>query len=322
MSKSTTHQEFALQQTTKRKKSGINSKRIFQLWTIGLIPMIIVVLTKYVPMFGITIAFKRFNYRDGILGSPWVGIDNFKFFFQSSDFARILRNTLGMNLIFIAINLITAVGLALLMYELTSRLKTKIYMTIMITPHFLSWVVVSYMAYALLEPTHGILNNVIESLGGKPIAWYADARPWPIILTIFYVWKHVGMNSIVYYASLMGIDNSLIEAAEIDGANKRQVIRHIIIPCLLPLMIIMTILAIGKIFHSDFGLFYQIPRNVGKLFETTDVIDTYIFRTMTEIGGKMENGTAVGLVQSIVALILVLTTNKLSKMIDNDYGLI
>ena len=322
MSNSTTHQEFALERTTKKRKSRINNKRVFQLWTIALIPIIIVVLTRYVPMYGIIIAFKKFRYNLGIMGSEWVGFKNFEFFFKSSDFTRILRNTLGMNIIFIAINLVTAVGLALLMYELTSRLKTKIYMTIMITPHFLSWVVVSYMAYALLEPQHGIINALIQALGGKGVDWYGDARPWPVVLTIFYVWKHVGMNSIVYYAALMGIDNSLIEAAEIDGANKGQVIKNIIVPCLLPLMVVMTILAIGKIFHSDFGLFYQIPRNVGKLYETTDVIDTYIFRTMTEIGGKMENGTAVGLVQSIVALILVLVTNKLSKKIDKDYGLI
>ncbi len=321
MSKAVTHEDFAQAQRANKKKSGINRKRIIQLYTIGLIPMIIVVLTRYVPMFGIIVGFKDYRYDKGIWGSEWVGFKNLEFFFKSDDFVRITRNTLVMNFIFIAINLITAVGLALLMFQLTSRLRTKIYMTIMITPHFLSWVVVSYMAYAFLEPEFGIVNGMLSSIGIEKISWYTEAKYWPVILSIFYVWKHCGYNSIVYYAALMGIDESLIEAAEIDGANKRQVTRHIIIPCLLPLIVIMTILAIGGIFHSDFGLFYQVTRNVGKLYSTTDVIDTYIFRVMRVIG-DMGTGTAVGLVQSIIGLILVLVTNKLSKMIDNDYGLI
>ena len=321
MSKAVTHQEFAQLNRAKKKKSGINRSRILQLYSIGLIPMLIVVITKYVPMFGIIVGFKQYRYDKGIFGSDWVGFQNFEFFFKSSDFTRITSNTLIMNFIFIALNLVTSVGLALLMYELISRLKTKIYMTILITPHFLSWVVVSYMAYAFLEPSYGIVNNLIESMGGDRISWYTEPSYWPVILAIFYVWKNVGYNSIVYYAALMGIDESLIEAAKIDGANKWQCTRHIIIPCLLPLIVIMTILAIGGIFHSDFGLFYQIPRNVGKLYETTDVIDTYVFRTMRVVG-DMGTSSAVGLVQSIVGLILVLTTNKISKMIDNDFGLI
>ncbi len=321
MSKAVTHQEFAQYQRAKKKKSGINRGRILQLYSIGLIPMLIVVITKYVPMFGIIVGFKDYRYDKGIFGSDWVGFKNFEFFFKSADFARITSNTLVMNFVFIIVNLITSVGLALLMYELISRLKTKIYMTIMITPHFLSWVVVSYMAYAFLEPSYGIVNGLLSSLGMEKVSWYTEADYWPFILTLFYVWKNVGYNSIVYYAALMGIDESLIEAAQIDGANKRQVIRHIILPCLLPLIVIMTILAIGGIFHSDFGLFYQVTRNVGKLYETTDVIDTYIFRTMRVIG-DMGTSSAVGLVQSVIGLILVLVTNKLSKLIDNDYGLI
>ena len=177
------------------------------------------------------------------------------------------------------------------------------------------------MAYAFLEPSYGIVNGLIESMGGEGISWYTEPSYWPVILAVFYVWKNAGYNSIVYYAALMGIDESLIEAARIDGANKWQCTRHIIIPCLLPLIVIMTILAIGGIFHSDFGLFYQIPRNVGKLYETTDVIDTYVFRTMRVVG-DMGTSSAVALIQSIVGLTLVLTTNKLSKMIDNDFGLI
>ena len=165
-----------------------------------------------------------------------------------------------------------------------SRTATKIYQTILLTPHFLSWVIVSYMAYALLNPQYGIMNNILTKIGLEPVQWYSEPKVWPVILTIASVWKHVGMDCIVYYAALMGIDSSLFEAADIDGAKRWQRTRYVIIPCLVPLIVMLSILKVGGIFRADFGLFYQLPRDIGTLYSTTDVIDTYIYRTMAKVG--------------------------------------
>ena len=302
-----------------KKFLGIR-KRTLQLYSMGLIPILLVILFSYVPMFGIIIAFKKYNYAKGILGSNWVGFKNFEFFFKSNDFTRIVTNTLLMNAIFIITGIIAAVGLAILLYKLNSRNATKVYQTILITPNFLSWVVVAYMVYALLNPNYGFLNQILSFFGKESVDWYGEAAYWPLFLTICSIWKNVGMDSIMYYAALMGIDSSLFEAAKIDGATGWKVTRYITLPCLIPIISVLTILKIGNIFRADFGLFYQIPRNIGKLYATTDVVDTYIFRTMRVVG-DMGTSAAVGLVQSIVGFVLVLITNKVSKMIDSDTGL-
>ena len=304
---------------SKKKFLGMR-KRTLQLYLMGLIPILLVVLFSYVPMFGIIIAFKNYNYSKGILGSDWVGIKNFEFFFKSNDFTRIVTNTLLMNAIFIVTGIIAAVGLAILLYKLNSRGATKVYQTVLITPNFLSWVVVAYMVYALLNPNYGFLNQILNFFGKESVDWYGEAAYWPFFLTACSIWKNVGMDSIMYYAALMGIDSSLFEAAKIDGATGWKVTRYITIPCLIPIISVLTILKIGGIFRADFGLFYQIPRNIGKLYETTDVVDTYIFRTMRVVG-DMGTSAAVGLIQSIVGFVLVLITNKVSKMIDSDTGL-
>ena len=271
-------------------------------------------------MFGIILAFKRYNYSEGIFGSPWVGFENFRYLLESDNFYRITRNTLVMNFLFIVLGTIAAVMLALFLYRLTSRTKTKIYQTILITPNFLSWVVVAYMVYAILNPQHGVLNGILTRLGFEAVSWYGEPGAWPVILVVINIWKTVGMNSVIYYASMMGIDESQFEAARIDGASNSQITRKIIIPGIMGLIIMMTILNIGNIFRADFGLFYQIPRNVGKLYPTTDVIDTYIFRTLQE-DGNMGVSSAVGLLQSCVGFVLVVVTNTIVKKIDNDNAL-
>lgn len=309
---------------TKKKNSwkrlSGTKQRTLQLYSLGLIPILLVVLFSYVPMFGIIIAFKKYNYAKGILGSEWVGFKNFEFFFKSNDFTRIVSNTLFMNAIFILAGTTAAVSLAILLYKLNSRKSTKVYQTIFITPNFLSWVVVAYMAYAFLNPNYGFLNQILGWFGKEGIDWYGRAEYWPVILTICSIWKHVGMDSIMYYAALMGIDSSLFEAAKIDGATGWKITRYITLPCLIQIISVLTILKIGNIFRADFGLFYQIPRNIGKLYATTDVIDTYIFRTM-RVNGDMGTSAAVGLIQSIVGFILVMITNKASKKIDSDMGI-
>ncbi len=303
---------------TKMKK-GIN-KRALALYSMALIPMLFVFVFSYLPMAGLLIAFKNFRYDLGIWGSKWVGLKNFKFFFESNDFWIITRNTLGMNFLFIVIGIACAVLIAVLFYELKSRTATKVFQTVFITPHFLSFVVISYMVYAILAPQTGVLNNILKTFGIPEVSWYTTPKAWPIILTIVNVWKHVGMDCVIYYAALMGIDASLYEAAEIDGANKWQIIKKIMVPSIVPIISVMTILKIGKIFRADFGLFYLVTRDSGSLYSVTDVIDTYVYRTM-QVTGDMSLSTAIGFLQSLVGMLLVIVTNYFSKKVDENNAL-
>jgi len=313
--------------TIRTKKRKIDASDI-QLYTLCAIPILLVILFKYIPMGGIVIAFKRYNFADGIWGSPWVGFKNFEFFLKSDVFVTLVRNTLGNNFLFIIFGIISSLAVAILLFELKSRMATKIFQTILITPHFMSWVIVAYMVLAILSPTEGFLNKMLMSVGigsaDSAIDWYSKPGAWPIILTIVSIWKNVGMDSVVYYASLMGIDTSLFEAAEVDGANKWQRTIHIVLPSLVPLIVILTILKIGGIFHADFGLFYNVTQDGagGNLYKTTNVIDTWTFRAFKEgSGDSYGQSAAMGLLQSIVGMILVITTNALSKKVDKDLGL-
>ena len=305
--------------TIRKKKNGLN-KNALQLYSLCVIPTLLIFIFNYLPMGGIIIAFKKYRYDLGILGSEWVGFKNFEFFFKSSEFLKITRNTLSLNFAFIVFGIVASLIVALLLFEFKSRTLTKIFQTTLITPHFLSMVIVAYMVYAILNPNYGILNQLLASMGLDKIDWYSKPGAWPAILTTTSVWKNVGMDSVVYYAALMGLDTSYFEAAEIDGANKWRVTWNITLPSLIPLLTILTIVKIGGIFRADIGLFYIVTKDVGTLYPTTDVIDTYVLRTMRVIG-DMGMSSAVGLLQSIVGFVLVLVVNKLSKKIDSDNGL-
>lgn len=281
--------------------------------TIMLIPAAIYyIMFCYIPMFGILIAFKDYRYNLGILGSEWVGFQNFKYFFTSQDAWLLVRNTIGYNAVFILSNVVTGVIVALLLYEVSSRLCIKYYQTTMLLPHFMSWVVVGYIVYAFLDPNYGVLNKLL----GLDINWYSESKFWPFILVFVHMWKALGMQSIMYYATLIGVDPTLFEAARIDGANAWQEARYIKIPELRSVIAIMVILAVGNIFRGDFGLFYQIPMDVGSLYPVTDVIDTYVFRGLRS--GDIGVSSAVGLFQSVVGLITVLLSNYIVKKIDSD----
>lgn len=303
----------------KLKTSRMGSSSL-QLYSLCALPILLVILFSYIPMFGIVIAFKNYRYDLGILGSEWVGLKNFGFFFTSSDFFRITKNTLGMNFIFIILSTVAAVLVAVLLFGLKSRLSVKIYQTVLLTPHFLSWVVVSYMVYGFLNPSYGLLNNVLQSMGIGKIDWYATPNAWPVILSIAYIWKVVGMDCIIYYAAMIGIDSGLFEAAELDGAGAVSKFTSIVLPELVPLIVLQTILKVGNIFRADFGLFYQLPRNVGLLYQTTDVIDTYVFRTMRVVG-DMSMSSAVGFLQSVVGFVLVVTVNFITNKISPENAL-
>ncbi len=273
----------------------------------------------YIPMFGAVIAFKDYKAPKGILGSAWNGLQNFEFFFTSQDAWRITRNTVGYALLFIAVNLISAVIVALMLNEVRNRKALKFYQTAMILPRFLSWVIVGYISYTILSPSMGILNQIIEFFGGTSVDWYSSPGYWPYILVITNTWKVIGLNCLMYYAALMGIDNSFYEAAEIDGANKIQQIIHISIPSIKSLMIVLTLLAFGNIFRGDFGLFYIIPRDIGLLYPATDIIDTYVYRGLRI--GNLGITAAIGLFQSVVGFFMVVTMNWLVRKIEPDSAL-
>lgn len=286
-----------------------------------MIPGIVLLLVfAYIPMLGIIIAFKDYRNNLGIFKSKWVGFQNFKFFFTSQDAWRIGRNTVGYGILFIVLGLIAAVTIAILLYEVHSRKALKFYQTSMILPHFLSWVIVGYITYILLEPSMGILNKIIRFFGGEGLQWYSKPKYWVFILPIVNVWKTVGLKSIMYYAALMGIDEQLFEAAQIDGAGRFKQILYITIPALVPLMVTLTILDVGNIIKGDFGLFYTIPRDVGLLYPTTDIIDTYVYRGL-RTGSDIGITTAVGLFQSVVGLIMVVVTNLIVKKISPENSL-
>ncbi len=306
----------------KRKKL---TKSDWQLYSLSLLPILVIFIFRYLPMGGLIIAFKNYKFSKGIFGSNWVGLQNFEFFFKSNVFAQLVKNTLLNNVLFIVFGTIASLLVAVLLFELKSRNATKVYQTLMITPYFMSWVIVAYMVYAILNPGYGYLAQILSLFGIEPIDWYSKPEAWPTILTITYVWKNVGMDSVVYYAALMGLDTSLFEAAEIDGANKIQRTWSIVLPSLIPLISILTILKIGNIFRADFGLFYTVTQDGanGNLYSTTNVIDTYIFRTFREnsTGNSYGLTTAVGLLQSVVGMVTVLLTNWGARKIDPDTAL-
>ncbi len=274
---------------------------------------------SYIPMVGIVIAFKDYNLRKGIFGSEWVGFDNLKFFFASDTAWRVTRNTILYSFSYIVLTLVVSLALAILLNELTRR-WIKIHQTIMFLPYFLSWVLVSYISNAFLDHQNGFLNAMLKSAGLQPVEWYFGAEYWPIILNLVHLWKAVGFNVLLYYAGIMGIDQSYYEAARIDGANKLQMALKITIPLLAPLVTILLILSIGGMFRGDFGLHYFIPNNTGLIYSTTDIIDTYVFRALRTIG-DISMSAAVGFFQSVVGLALVLFANLVVRKLNEENSL-
>lgn len=277
-------------------------------------------LFSYLPMTGVVVAFKNYNFRDGIFGSPWVGFDNFKYFFMSGQAWTVTRNTILYNVLFIVINTVLQMGLAILISEIGGKFFKKITQTAMFLPYFISWVVVGMIAYNFLNVEHGTINSLISKLGAEKINFYGTTWVWPIILVFFSAWKNVGYGTVLYLAAIMGIDTEIYEAAEIDGANIFQRIFKVTIPCLIPTLIILTLLAIGNIFRGDFQMFYQIVGNNGPLFNTTDVIDTFTFRSLIQ-SGEVGMSAAAGLYQSVFCFITIVFTNFLVKKYDTDYSL-
>ncbi len=297
------------------------------------IPLLLMVLPgsiffliyNYLPMFGVVIAFKKFRYSrkgfiDALLTSEWVGFDNFKFLFQTKDALIITRNTLLYNLSFIIIGTVIAVFIAICLSRLRNRHVSKFYQTGIFLPYFLSWVVVSYFLAIFLNPKFGYFNNILESFGLEKISWYTEQKYWPGILIFMGIWKNTGYSAVIYLASIAGIDKSYFEAAKLDGASEWQQIKYITLPCIMPLVIILTLLSIGRIFNADFGLFYQLPRDSGPLYAVTNVLDTYIYRALRH-SGNVGMSAAAGLYQAIVGCTLIMVCNKFVSLRNKERAL-
>lgn len=282
--------------------------------------LLLLVVFSYLPMFGVIIAFKDFRANLGIFDSAWVGFRNFEFLFRSPALARITTNTLFLNALFIFTGLVAAVGLALLLNEVRLKIAARAYQTVVFFPYFISWVIVGYFSFALLNSDNGLINRALQSIGAEPVGWYRSPEYWPAILTLTHIWKSVGYGSVIYLAAMLGINQEYYEAAMLDGANKLQQIRYITLPHLAPVMTIMTLLAIGRIFYADFGLFYYVTRDNSLLYPTTDVIDTYVYRAL-RVNADIGMAAAAGLYQSVVGFVLILVSNWMVKRIDPDRSL-
>ncbi|KRG16541.1 sugar ABC transporter permease [Virgibacillus soli] len=306
---------------TKPRRRKANFIRYLPLFIMMLPGIIYLLLNNYLPMLGLVIAFKDVNYSVGILASDWVGFQNFKYLFSTRDAFIITRNTILYNGLFIVLNTIFAVAAAIMLNEIKNKFAARFYQSAILLPFLISMVIVSYLANAFLSTEVGFLNKtVLPLLGIEDISWYTEASYWPYILTFVSTWKGVGFLCVIYLAAIVGIDEEYFEAATLDGANKWQQIRFITIPLIMPIVIMMTLLAIGKIFYSDFGLFFQVPMNSGAIYDTTNVIDTYVYRGLIQLG-DIGMSAAAGLYQSIVGFILVLLSNWAVRVRSKDNAL-
>lgn len=302
-------------------KKSILGSRYRPLLFVMIPGIVYLIINNYIPMFGIFIAFKKINYSKGIFGSEWAGFENFKFLFRSPDFSVITRNTILYNLAFLAINTVIAIFVSIFLNEITSKIAVRFYQTVMLMPYMISMIIVSYIVYAFLSTESGFINkSILEPLGINAVQWYADAGRWPFILPLVNLWKNVGNLIIIYYASIIGINKTYYEAARMDGATKWQEIKSITFPLLRPTIIIMVIMSLGKIFNSDFGLFYQVPMDSGALYKTTNVITTFVYRSLLSLG-DVGMSSAAGLYQSAVGFVLVIVTNGIIRKIDNENSL-
>ncbi|WP_308635852.1 ABC transporter permease [Paenibacillus silvisoli] len=304
-----------------RKRNGFlrDLKTNHSLYIMFLPVGILLLLFNYWPLAGLIIAFKNFDFSKGIFGSPWAQpiLNNFDYLLSSDAASRAVRNTILLNGLFIAVGLVFEVGLALMLNEVRNKYFKRITQSITFLPFFISWIVVGVFTYNLLNYENGAINRIVEWMGFQPIDFYSEASLWPLILTIAIRWKVTGYGTIIYLAALTGIDNSYYEAASIDGASRWQQIRYISIPMLKPTIIILTLLAVGRIMNADFGMFYAMVGDASLLFPTTDVIDTLVYRSLRK-SGDIGMASAAGFIQSVVAFVLVLGSNYAARKVDKD----
>ncbi len=301
-----------MKQPQKASRHRAHFRQFLPLYLMALPGLCYLFFNNYMPMAGLSIAFLDVNYQKGIWNSDWCGLKNFEFLFATKDAWIITRNTIGYNLLFIVLGTVLAVATAVLLNEIGHKFWNRFFQTSILIPYLFSYVIISYLVYGFLSPNTGMFNHVLQLLGQEPVSWYMESKYWPFILTFVEMWKKTGYNAVVYYATLVGIDETLYEAAQLDGAGKYKQIFRITIPMLSPTIIMMMLLSVGRIFHSDFGLFYQIPMQTGVLKNVTSTIDTYVYNGLMTLG-DVGMSSAAGFYQSIVGFLLVLTSNWLVK---------
>lgn len=304
----------------KRKKFSTkkrNWKRIIPFYIMMLPGVVYLIINNYIPMFGVVIAFKKLDVRKGIFGSPWIGLDNFKFLFSSSDAWTVTRNTLGYNIVGMLLGIVLALTMAILLNEVKSKNTTKMYQSLILLPYLMSWVVVSYLGYAILSADSGMANGLLRSMGMETVNWYNEKKYWPFILVFSSLWKGIGYSMIVYYSSIVGISQDYYEAARLDGATKWQQVAKITLPLMKTTIITMVILGLGQIMRSDFGLFYQMPRNSGALYSVTRTLDVYVFNALMN-NSDFGMSSAAAFFQSIVGFFMILGANTLVKKVSKE----
>lgn len=303
----------------KRKVSSL--KKYIPLYLMALPGLLYLLINNYLPLYGMQLAFRELDYSKGVFHGKFVGFQNFKFLFTTSEAWVMTRNTILYNLLFIAVGLVVGLTVAILFNEIRCRRAAKVYQSIVLIPYFMSMVIVSYLAYAFLSSETGFINNsILKLLGIDPVSWYSEPKYWPFILTFVNLWKGMGYSLLMYSARLLAIDSSYYEAAKMDGASKWQQIRYITLPMLKPAIVMMLMLSVGRMFYSDFGLFYQIPMNSGALYSVTNTIDVYSFRALMKLG-DITMSSATGVYQSAVGFVLILAANALMRRFSREDAL-
>lgn len=302
------------------KKTLKKMRRYWPVYLMMLPGLVYLFINNYMPLPGLIVAFKNYNAKKGIYGSEWAGLKNFEYLFKN-DAWTITRNTVLYNVAFIIVNTVLAIFVAIILSELVGKRK-KIYQSVILLPNLISSVIIGYLVFAFFSVENGFVNNTILPLFGiEPISWYGEPKYWPFILVFVNAWRMIGYNCIIYLSTIMGIDKSIYESARLDGATKWQQIKRVTIPLLKPTIVMLTLMAVGRIFYSDFGLFYQVPMNQGALYATTNTIDTYVYRGLLQLG-NISMSAASGLYQSVVGFILVLSANLLVRKLDPESALI
>ncbi len=308
-----------MKQVNKKNKFASDFKRSLPFLLLALPGAVVLFLFRLMPLFGLVLPFKNYNPTLGFWKSDWAGFQNFEFLFRSNDVLNATRNTLFYNAVGIVAGIVVGVGIALLLFELANK-YVKIYQTILYLPYFISFVVVAFIMKGLLDMDYGIFNKIIVYFGGEKVMWYNNPEYWFWIIPILSVWKSLGNNVLMYYAALIGISPELYESARIDGAGKLKQVWYISIPMIKNIIVVLFILNIGKIMYADFGLFYNVPLNIGLLYPATDVLDTYVYRALMTIG-DIGMSSAAAFYQAVVGFILVIVSNSVAKKIDPESGM-
>lgn len=305
-----------------KRKSGILSDLLrHKMLLLMLLPAVAyVVIFNYIPLAGGVIAFKDYNYAKGIFGSDWCGLKNFKFFFSSGAAARVTMNTVVYNLLFMFFDVVLQLSVAVFLSEIAGKYFKKVSQTLLLMPYFVSWVVAGAILLSILGYENGVINSILVSLGLERISFTTNPSYWPALFVFFHVWKGLGYGAVVYLAAITGIDQELYDAANVDGANIFERIRHITLPALKPTVVILILLSLGNIIRGDFGMFWNLTGNNPMLYEVSDIVDTYVYRSMIQTQ-DFGMSAAAGLYQSVLGFAIIITANTIIKKVQPDYVL-